>query len=40
MIEIISIIRKGQIEGVNKKDPIAEKEFVESLFHTKLRSKS
>jgi transposase-like protein len=31
-IEIMHMINKGQVEGVNKKDVVAQKNFVESLF--------
>jgi IS6 family transposase len=31
-IEILHAINKGQVEGVNNRDSIAQKEFVESLF--------
>ncbi len=31
-IEIMHMINKGQVEGVNKKDILGQKKFVESLF--------
>ncbi len=31
-IEIMHMINKGQVEGVNKKDILEQKKFVESLF--------
>ena len=31
-IEIMHMINKGQVEGVNKKDVVGQKNFVESLF--------
>ena len=31
-IEIMHMINKGQVKGVNKKDVLGQKEFVESLF--------
>ena len=31
-IEIMHMINKGQVEGVSKKDVLAQKKFVESLF--------
>ena len=31
-IEILHMINKGQVEGVSKKDVLAEKKFIDSLF--------
>jgi transposase-like protein len=31
-IEIMHAINKGQVEGVNNRDSVSQKEFVESLF--------